>query len=128
MRVKELKNLLNQIPDETEVLLRCQLHEKAGTGVNETTSIVSVTPNIGTDNKYIILNPDRGVRLCAFMPQDTAIVSCATCVRRQRIEICKTRGKKCSECLAVCECKSCGNENIEKEDVFANKPKYERKC
>lgn len=126
MRVKELKNLLNQIPDETEVLLRCQTHEKVGPRVNETETIMSITPNIGETEKYILLNTTRAVRLATFLPQDTAMVNCKTCVRKQRIEICKSRNKSCAECLAVCECKQCGNQDIECDDIFANKPKYEK--
>lgn len=127
MKVRELRNLLNKMPDETDVLLRCQTHEKSRSGARETTEIVSVTPNLGEEEKYIILNTDRAVRLSTFMPEDNTKVSCMTCVRRQRIEICKSRGKQCADCMAVCECKKCGNENIKDEDIFENKPKYEKR-
>lgn len=126
MRVKELKNFLNKMPDEAEIVLRCQNHETVRTGVREVTEILSVSQNIGQTDKYIIFNPKRAVRLSSFLPRDTEMVNCKSCIKRKRIEICKERGKMCADCAAVCECKNCGNLDIENDDTFSNKPNYER--
>jgi hypothetical protein len=126
MRVKELKNLLERLPEDTEILIRCQNHERPVTGSRETVDIVSVTPNIGETKKYLMFNPSRAVRLYTYVPQPTDMVSCMSCTRKKRIETCVKRGKICEECTANCECKNCGHFNIDQEDVFAHKPNYEK--
>lgn len=126
MKVKELRNLLNKLPDDTEVYLRCQTHERPRQNTREVVSIASVTNNIGMTEKFIMFNAERAVRLTSFLPQDSEVVNCRTCVRKQRIDICKSRNKMCDTCEAVCECKLCGNQNVEDDDYFSNKPKYER--
>ncbi len=126
MRAKELRNLLENIPDETEILLRCQNHEHPSLGAKETIGILSVTPNLNESHKVVVFNPGRPVRLVSYMPQPTDLVSCMTCMKRRRIETCVKNNRICENCTATCECKGCGHFNIDMDDMFANKPHYEK--
>ena len=125
MRAKELKNFLNKIPDDTEILLRCQNHEIVSASVKETVGIVSVTPHINEVTHQVILNADKSIRLCSFMPDLSTLVVCDNCVRGDRIKACKQRGKACEDCQAVCDCKNCNNYNIDVPQPFSIRNKYE---
>lgn len=126
MRAKELKNLLNNIPDDTQIFIRCQLHEDTPNNATETIPVISVTPHINDYDRYIIFNAEKVVRLAAFMPHPADFVSCKTCVNASRISTCAKKGRDCTNCRATCKCKDCGNTNIGLEEPFEKKPNYER--
>ena len=125
MRAKELKNFLERVPEDTEILLRCQCHELSPAGAKETIGITSITPHINGVEHQIMLNADRPIRLCSLMPDANTLVSCLSCVRGSRIKVCKQRNKICEECDAVCDCKVCNNYNIDSRLPFSTRPKYE---
>lgn len=126
MRAKELKEFLNKVPDDTEILIRCQVHERPPMGAKETISIASLTPNFGENIHQIMFNPERLTRLMSFQPNPTDMVVCKDCVRAARIFVCQKRGKVCEECKATCECKQCGHFNIEMEEPFQVRPNFEK--
>lgn len=126
MRAKELRNLLNNIPDDTQILIRCQVHESTADNATEMVSVVSITPHLNDFNRYIIFNPEKNVRLAAFMPHPTDLVSCKTCVNASRVSTCAKKGRDCDSCRATCKCKDCGHSNIGVEEPFELKPNYER--
>lgn len=126
MRVKELKNLLDKMPEDTEVVFRCQLHEITSIGVKETIPIMSAMPVLTSSNKMLILNPEKPVRLDILIPLPTDLVKCTTCTKRNRLQTCIKRGRSCDECQANCDCKNCGHNNMEDEVSFVNRPHYEK--
>lgn len=126
MRAKELKAFLNKLPDDTEILIRCQVHEHPSMGVKETVGIASVTPQLNGTVHQIMFNADKAIRMVSFQPQPTDLVSCKTCVRASRILACQKRERMCEECKATCECKDCGHFNIDSMEPYSNRPKYER--
>ena len=126
MRVKELKQFLNNVPDDTEIFIRCQLHEKVPMGVKEYTPVASITPHLNDTKHEIIFNADKLIRLTAYQPEETDLVMCESCVRASRIFTCSKRDRDCDTCKATCDCKLCGHFNITEAEPFSNKPKYER--
>ena len=126
MRAKELKRFLANIPDDTEILIRCQNHERPPMGSKETISIVSVTPILNDYVHQVVLNPEKSTRLSAWTPDLTEFVSCEDCVRASRIKTCAKRGRVCETCSAVCDCKDCFHSDIAIPKPYSEKCKFER--
>jgi len=126
MRAKELKEFLAKVPDDTEILIRCQNHERPPMGTKETVEISSITPTINNYTHKVMFNPSKTVRLMAWCPDLTDFVSCDECVRCARIKACVKKGRQCEGCTAVCECKNCGHYDITSAKPFSEKPKFER--
>lgn len=126
MRAKELKQFLSKLPDDTEILIRCQVHERPPMGAKETVNVASITPHFNDTTHQIVFNPERLTRLTSFQPNPTDLVVCTDCVRAARIAVCQKRGRVCEECKATCECKECGHFNIEMDEPFQVRPHYEK--
>lgn len=126
MRAKELKQFLNKLPDDTEILIRCQVHEHPPMGAKETVGVASITPMLSETKHQIMFNPERLVRMTSYQPMPTDMVMCTDCVRANRIATCQKRGRACEECNATCECKNCGHFNCDVEEPYSNRPNYER--
>ena len=126
MRAKELKQFLNKLPDDTEILIRCQVHEHPAMGAKETVGVASITPMLSETRHQIRFNPEKIVRIASFQPLPTDMVCCTECVRAARIATCQKRGRVCEECRATCECKDCGHFNTETEEPYSIRPRFER--
>lgn len=125
MRAKELKNFLMNVPDDTEILLRCQEHERVSIGKKEEIGIKSVTPTINDYKHIIVLNPERTVRLANWLPEQTEPVLCKDCSNGTRMHTCTEKGKFCSTCMAVCRCKECGYTDTNVPKPFSQRPNFE---
>ena len=126
MRAKELKAFLNKLPDDTEILIRCQVHEHPPMCAKETVEIESVTPQLNDTVHRIMFNANKAIRVTSFQPNPTDLVSCKECVRANRILTCQKKERSCEDCKATCECKDCGHYNVDSMEPFSNRPKYER--
>jgi hypothetical protein len=126
MRAKEFKKFLNNIPDDTEILIRCQLHEDSPPGLKETVKVVSITPQLNDYKRQVILNAEKVVRLAAYLPHPADLVSCETCTNASRISTCVKKGRDCDACRATCNCKDCGHHNIGIAEPYERKPNYEK--
>ena len=76
MRAKELKQFLNKLPDDTEILIRCQVHEHPAMGAKETVGVASITPLLSETRHQIMFNPEKIVRMASFQPLPTDMVCC----------------------------------------------------
>lgn len=126
MRAKELKNFLANIPDDTEILIRCQTHERPPAGTKESVGIASLTPTINDVKHQVVFNSDKNLRTMTWTPELTDMVVCEDCVRCSRIKTCTKRGRHCEGCTAVCECKNCGYLDTDTPKPYSQRPKFEK--
>ena len=125
MRVKELKTLINKIPDDAEIVIRAKMHKPNGLERVEYAYVASATPIINPSEQKIILNPVRELNAKTWQPENNEAVKCESCKMIHRIKSCKTKGKFCSDCDVTCNCKFCDTANIDLPLPYYKRPMYE---
>lgn len=124
MRVKELKMMLEKMPEDSEVLIRARARRSSRVEGSETVTIGSATPIINSEEHKIILNPLKTLRLNTFQPEKDEEVFCTQCTNYVKLDNCKKKGKVCATCTFNCPCKQCSPLNSDSPTTFAARPMY----
>ena len=127
MRIKEFKNIIDKMPDDTEIVVRALLHEPNKITKDDTVTIESFNIVSNDMNSVIILNPIRKLRGMTWRPEDRTLVLCENCVSYPKISNCKKKDNDCFECNTPCRCRLCNTEDIKEELMFSKRPMWEKK-
>ena len=124
MRVKELKAMLDKIPDDAEVLIRAKINKSSRGEKSQTTVVGSASPIVDSENQQIILNPIKPLRLINLQPDKNEEVFCTNCAYFKKLDACKNKGRSCSTCNISCQCKLCLPYNPDSPATYAERSMY----
>ena len=127
LRVKELKNLLNKMPDDAEIAVRAKMHKPNGIDRAEYAYVASATVIINPVEQKVILNPVRELKAKTWQPERNEMVECDLCKMGSRVKLCKSKDKLCSYCEVTCNCKLCDTTNIDIALPYYKRPMWEEK-
>lgn len=127
MRGKEFKSIIENIPDDAEIVIRALLHAPDRIIKDDMASIESFTITGSDTEPTIILNPTRRLRGVTWQPENRSKVLCADCLNFSKISKCKKAHRDCFECNSPCRCRLCDTEDIKEEVMFMKRPMWEKK-
>jgi hypothetical protein len=127
MRVKEFRNIIENMPDDAEVLIRAQLHQSVQGRNNEYCVISSVNPILTNDQKKLVLNPESKLRLFSWRPENNEYVVCANCQNFDKLQACRKKRRSCEECTMPCNCRKCDPFNSDSPLLYTERPMYTKK-
>lgn len=125
MRAKELKQMLNKLPDNTEIIIRAQVHQDDNIKHSEFVQISSANAKISNLDNLLILNPVKTLRVSKWVPKDNELVDCVSCKHYSSLISCRSRDRDCTTCFANCSCSKCNPSNPTIKCTFAERPQWE---
>lgn len=127
MRAKELKAVINKMPDDAEILIRAQIYEQNELQRPGYINVDSISHIVDASNQKVILNPQRDLRCVTWQPHKKELVDCSQCKNGNKIRSCKSKNRVCGYCEITCKCKLCDTSNIDLPVPFEKRLMWEKK-
>lgn len=128
MRVKEFKNIINNMPDDAEVVIRGQTHKISKSGRIDSVIVASASPVVNGEEQKLVLNPMRKIKTSTWVPELEESVSCLDCLNYEKLTLCNRKGRVCAECNSGnCPCNHCFPLNVDSPVPFKDRNMFEQK-
>lgn len=111
MRVKELRIMLDKLPDDCEVVIRAQTKQNEVRATDDIKITAANFKPASTKPAAFILNPEKPLRTMQLIPNEKQPVLCTECINFHKLNVCISRARSCDTCYLNCPCKGCRSGN-----------------